>query len=58
VVCVDEVGPAELAGAGHAAGVAMLLASATPAVLVVRERLVTQVIDVFGVTNPVIVAVE
>jgi len=57
VVCIDEIGPAELAGSGHAAAVGIALSSAKPLVLVVRDRLLSEAIDVFDLPHAVIVAI-
>jgi nucleoside-triphosphatase len=58
VVILDEIGPAELAGGGHVAALRLVLASATPAVLVVRDRLVAGVTEAFGLTRAVVVAAD
>lgn len=57
VVCVDEVGHAELAGGGHAPAVRLLLGAPVVSVLVVREHLVQDAVAAFGLAGATIVNV-
>jgi nucleoside-triphosphatase len=58
VIVVDEVGPAELTGEGHAQSVRAVAAARRPAVLVVRSELVGPVTDAFGLGDPQILDIS
>jgi len=58
VVFVDEVGRLELEGGGHAPAVRKILTSNVIPILLVREELVDDVVQQFGIAAPVVFRVD
>ena len=58
VVFVDEIGPAELASAGHAGPVREVIRYAVPAVFAIRSELVRAAQAQFGLEEAAVIAID